>query len=318
MIRPCFRLGLLGLLCSSLILVPPARGQSLVEKLGYPAGSKLLLIHGDDIGMSHAANKASIDALDKGIVTCGSIMVPCPWFLEIAAYARAHPEADLGLHLTLTAEWKNYRWRPLADLAKVKGLIDPEGYMFHDVAPVYASACPEEIEAEVRAQIEFARAHGVTPTHLDSHMGTLYYNPEYLKVAWRLAEEYDIPFMLFSSASPVLSRTNNPDVKTLAQQLEARGVPLLDNLESIENTPVDQSESFYRDLIRNLQPGVTELIIHLADNSEEIQAITGNWRQRFADYTIFTDPKTKAFLDEQQVHLIGWKDLLPLWKNRQR
>ena len=172
------------------------QAETVAERLGYPADAKLVLLHGDDIGMCHAANTSAIKAFEAGMMKSGSVMVPCPWFLEIAQYAREHPEADLGLHLTLTSEWKHYRWRPLADTEKVRGLIDEQGYMHRGVRDVYEHATPQEAEAEIRAQIEHALKHGMKPTHLDSHMGTLYYNPEFFKTVIALSEEYDIPFML--------------------------------------------------------------------------------------------------------------------------
>ncbi len=164
---------ILGLVLAGAMSVK-AQGQNTAERLGYPADARLLIIHADDTGMCHSANLASIDALKKGIVTSGSIMVPCPWFMEIADYAREHPEIDLGLHLTHTSEWKSYRWRPLALSSLVPGLIDAEGYMHSHVGSVVRSSNAKEIEAEIRAQIEFALQNGVKPTHLDSHMGTLY------------------------------------------------------------------------------------------------------------------------------------------------
>ncbi len=86
--------------------------KSIAERLGYPADSKLLIIHADDLAVAHSEDAASFDALDKHSVTSASVMVPCPWLNEVAAYAKEHPDADLGLHLTLTSEWKTYRWGP--------------------------------------------------------------------------------------------------------------------------------------------------------------------------------------------------------------
>src|SRR6266481_1052966 len=151
-----------------------AETKTLVERLGYPRDAKLLIVHADDLGMAHSINTASIKGLESGLVSSASIMIPCPWLPEIAAYARAHPEADLGLHLTLTSEWSLYRWGPVLGKDRVPSLLDSSGYLYHleDEAASHMDA--KEAEAEIRAQIARAKALGIQPTHLDSHMGTLY------------------------------------------------------------------------------------------------------------------------------------------------
>ncbi len=294
--------------------------ENLAERLGHPADSVLLIIHADDMGMCHSANLASIDCLEKGIVKSGSVMVPCPWFEEIAAYARQHPEADIGLHLTLTAEWKSYRWAPMAGRSVVKGLVDPSGYMFHGVRQVYESATPDEVEKEIRAQIEFALANGIKPTHLDSHMGTLYYNPAYLQVAFKLSEEYDIPLMFFNPNSEIIAKAGILDVNSLdaVKAMQKRGVPLLDGLPEIGNVPIEEMAGAYKKLIAGLKPGAYEIIIHPNLDCAESQAITGTHKKRAAEHQTFTNPAMKEFIEKQGVKLIGWKDLYPLWKARKR
>src|SRR5271166_448272 len=151
----------------------PAQVKTVAERLGYPADSKLLIMHADDLAVAHSVDAASFDALDQNAVTSASIMVPCPWLTEVAAYAKAHPEADLGLHLTLTSEWKTYRWGPVAPKDQVPSLLDPDGYFYADAFPAASHAKPEEAEREIRAQIDLAMKMGIHPTHLDMHMGTL-------------------------------------------------------------------------------------------------------------------------------------------------
>ncbi|MFB3785502.1 MAG: polysaccharide deacetylase family protein [bacterium] len=307
------------LMLMGIIRTAPAAGaQTVAERLGYPQDARLLIVHADDIGMCHSSNVAFMEAAKGGSISAGSVMVPCPWFLEIADFAKNHPEADLGLHLTLTAEWKYYRWRPLAPALSVPGLLDPQGCMFRDVLPVAQNAKPEELETEVRAQIDYALAQGMKPTHLDSHMGTLFAKKEFLAVALKLAEEYDIPFMFFNPTPQILQMAGDRyDLKTHAE-LARRGWPMLDGLYSIEDTPVEESETFYQEVIRNLKSGVSEIIIHPAAESPEIEAITGSWKQRNADLRIFTDPAMKRFIEAQGVKLVGWKQLYDLWKARPR
>jgi len=150
----------------------PASGQNqpLLQRLGYPPDAKLLIIHADDLAVAHSQDMASFEALDRDAVSSASIMVPCPWLTEVADYAKAHPEADLGLHLTLTSEWNTYKWGPIAPRDQVASLLDPQGYLFSTAEEAVRHIKPEEAEREVRAQVETALKMGIRPTHLDSHM----------------------------------------------------------------------------------------------------------------------------------------------------
>src|SRR5712664_3937640 len=155
-----------------------AQTKTVAERLGHPANAKLLIVHADDLAAAHSVNAASFDALDKGAVTSASIMVPCPWLTEVGTYAKNHPDADLGLHLALTSEWKTYRWGPVESKDKVPSLLDPSGYLWPETLPAVHGIKPEEAEREIRAQVERAVALGIHPTHLDSHMGVLFSSPE--------------------------------------------------------------------------------------------------------------------------------------------
>ncbi|HSD47628.1 MAG TPA: polysaccharide deacetylase family protein, partial [Pyrinomonadaceae bacterium] len=170
-----------------------AQQQTLAERLGYPKDAKLLIVHADDLGMSHSVNTATLKAFQTGLVNSGSIMVPCPWLSEIAAFARANPQADLGLHLTLTSEWTHFRWGPVTPKDRVTSLLDKDGYFRLTESEAAQKADPKEVELEIRAQIERAKALGIVPTHLDSHMGTLYQTKELFDVFLRVARENKLP-----------------------------------------------------------------------------------------------------------------------------
>ena len=124
----------------SLQLLATHAQKTLQEKLGYSKDSKLLILHADDLGMSHSENSATIYGMEHGSINSASIMVPTPWFPEIAAYARAHPMADLGLHLTLTSEWNYLKWGPVASKSEVPGLVNNNGFLFSAVDSVHRSA----------------------------------------------------------------------------------------------------------------------------------------------------------------------------------
>ncbi len=287
-----------------------AQTKNVAERLGYPADAKLLIVHADDLAVAHSVNTASFDALDKGAVTSASIMVPCPWLTEVAAYAKNHPDADLGLHLTLTSEWKIYRWGPVESKDKVPSLLDPAGYLWSEVAPAARNIKPEEAEREIRAQVEHAAAAGIHPTHLDTHMGTLIATPELFAVLVKIAHEYNLPFLaprLLGEQGKLLSLLNEKDI-------------LLDSVVMANpSVHADAWKDFYSEAIKNLKPGLTEMIVHLGHDDAEMQAVMvdhpdygSTWRQR--DYDFVTGPDFKKVLQENNVILVKWKDLQKLLK----
>jgi hypothetical protein len=280
--------------------------KTLVEKLGYPPDAKLLIIHADDLGMAHSVNAASIKALEKGLVNSASLMVPCPWFAEIAAYARSHPEADLGLHLTLTNEWKYYRWGPVLSGDRVKTLLDRDGYFYRTGGEVTRHSDIGEVEAEIRSQISRGKAFGVQPTHLDSHMGVLFQNKVLLEVLLRVGRDNGLPVMI--------SREWFDRHHYLPSLLGPNDIVLNKIIIINPKVPTEEWEEFYVKAIESIQPGLTEIIVHLAYDDEEMRAVTNSrpdwgakWRQR--DFNLFTSEKLRQLLQENSVKLITWREL---------
>ena len=290
------------------MITAAAQTKTIAERLGYPPDSKLLILHADDLAVAHSEDAASFDALDKRAVTSASIMVPCPWLNEVAAYAKEHPDADLGLHLTLTSEWKTYRWGPVESKDKVPSLLDPSGYLWPETDQAARNLKPEEAERELRAQIERAVAMGIHPTHLDSHMGVLFSRLELFAVYVKVAREYKLPFLAVRS----------PDAPKELLSLLSDQDPFLDSV-VIADPKVAAADwkTFYSNAIKNLKPGVTEIIVHLGHDDAELQAVMVDhpdygaaWRQR--DYDVVTSPEFKKALAENHVILIKWKDLKKL------
>jgi len=283
-----------------------AQPPTLAERLGYPRDAKLLIVHADDLGMAHSVNAASIKAFETGLVNSGSIMVPCPWLSEIAAYARAKPQADLGLHLTVTSEWTQFRWGPVTSKDRVASLLDKDGYFRLTESEAAAQADPKEVELEIRAQIERAKAMGIQPTHLDSHMGTLYQSKALLDVFLRVARDNKLPVRI---AKEWFSRTD-----FLPSSLKPEDV-FIDRILDINPGVAPQDwAKFYSDAIRKLQPGVTEVVIHLAFDDAEMRGATSDhpnwgaaWRQR--DFEFFTSDAFRKLLEENQIKLITWREL---------
>lgn len=289
----------LALLCPLAL----AQTKNAAEQLGYPADAKLLIIHADDLAVSHSQDRASFAALDRHAVSSASIMVPCPWLTEVAEYAKAHPDADLGLHLTLTSEWPSYRWGPAASRNEVPGLLGPDGNLWPDVPFVTKHATAAEVEKEIRAQIERAVKVGIRPTHLDSHMATLF-NPAYFPVYVKVAREYGLPFLAM--------RTPGAPASMLALLKDTDILP--DAIVMAAGVKPENWASYYLGVVRSLKPGLTELIVHLAYDDAEMQAITEGhpaygsaWRQR--DFDVITSPEFQKALKDNQVTLIGWRQI---------
>ena len=280
--------------------------RTLVERLGYPRDAKLLIVHADDLGAAHSINSASIKALESGLVSSASIMVPCSWLPEIAAYARAHPEVDFGVHLTLTSEWTLYRWGPVLGKGRVPSLLDPNGYLYPLESEAAAHVDVREVEAEIRAQIARARALGIQPTHLDSHMGTLYQSKALFETLLRVARENKLPFRVsqeWFSGAPFMPSLLGPDDV------------VLDRTISIEpSVAPDDWSRFYTNEIKNLRPGVTDMIVHLAFADEEMKGISfghpnwgAEWRQR--DFDFVTSDAFRRLLKDNNVKLITWREI---------
>jgi predicted glycoside hydrolase/deacetylase ChbG (UPF0249 family) len=291
--------------------------KTLAEQLGYRKDERLLMIHADDIGMCHSVNVASSKALTEGIASSGSVMVPCPWFPEIAAWSKEHPKVDLGLHLTLTSEWKYYRWRPLSPPEKVRGLLDPEGFMWRSELDVKKHARPEEVELEIRAQIQRALDFGMKPTHVDSHMGTLFADAGFFEVYTRVAKETGFMPMLPAPSPEINAQAAllGLDYPAVSGKLRSSGFMLLDRLVlELEGKDLDSRREGFRKFVRGLTPGVTELIVHLSGDEDEIRNVTGNWGRRYWEFRILTDPESRKFLEDEKVKLVGYRELAPAWK----
>jgi chitin disaccharide deacetylase len=288
--------------------VNPAQQQpkTIAERLGYSRDAKLLIVHADDLGMAHSINAATIKGFESGLVNSGSIMVPCPWLPEMAAYARAHPEADLGLHLTLTSEWILYRWGSVLPKDRVVSLFDPSGYLYLTESEAASRINVKDAEAEIRAQIARAKSLGIQPTHLDSHMGTLYQTKDLFEAFIRVGRDNKLPVRVAReqfSSRPYLTAILGPnDV-------------VIDNVISIgPDVTAEGWANYYLNAIKNLQPGVTEMVVHLAYDDEEMKAISfqhpdwgSSWRQR--DFDFVTSSEFRNALQTNNVKLVTWREL---------
>lgn len=289
--------------------------QTYAEKLGWPKGSKLLIVHVDDAGMSHDSNVGTIKAIEEGSANSFSVMMPCPWVPEIVKYIKDHPDVDAGLHLTLNAEWSGYRWPPLAGKPTTPGLVDPEGAMWPNTSDVVKNATADEVETEIRAQIDRALTMGFQPTHLDSHMGTIFEDPAFIARYIKIGIEYQIPIMVPGGAGKY-TREQYPDfpvamIKAMGMQIWRGGLPVLDD---IHNTSYgwkrEEKLEKYKEAIRGLDPGVTFMIMHCTDPSETFPVFTGSTETRLGDLEAVMHPEFKQTLEEEGVILTTFREMM--------
>lgn len=335
----------IGLIFLSLPLA--AQQQTYAEKLGWKAGDKIIIMHIDDAGMSYDSNQGTIKAIEEGIANSVSIMMPCPWAASFIRYVQAHPQVDAGLHLTLTSEWKNYRWEPLAGRSVVPGLIDKEGAFWPTVEDVVAHASPDEVETEIRSQIERALAMGLQPTHLDSHMGTLFASDDFIERYVKVGAAYGIPVMFPGGHNTLLEQGYRDEAidrlkaagqykegmevplpeavhkaKVAGQQVWDAGLPVLDDLHTVslvwnlpEGTP--QTDKNIRDLkvqkfieaFEQMQPGITMFIVHCTDPSDIFRHISNSGFSRKGDMLAMMDPRLKKYIEDHGIILTTWREL---------
>lgn len=288
-------------------MAAPAAGQApaptVQERLGHPRDARLLVIHADDLGMSHSVNRATLEALEQGWITSASILVVCPWFPEVARWARSHPDADLGIHLALNSEWTTLRWGPVSPVNQVPSLLDAQGYFPLVEEPVVAKARPAEVGREMRAQIARARFAGIRISHLDAHMSTVERSPALIQVYRRVGREYGVPVLLERSGQ-YPPGADIPEREILVDRV----------LGMTPGVPIAEWRAAYERMLAPLPPGVYQLIVHLAWDDEEMRGATWDhpdwgaaWRQ--ADFDLVRSTWFRDFLRQHGFILLSWRDL---------
>lgn len=286
----------------------PLRAQTtqktVQERLGYPASARLLVIHGDDLGMNHSVNRATFEALEKGWITSASILVPCPWFPEVAKWAKEHPDADVGIHQALNSEWTSFRWGPVSPKDKVPSLLDADGYLPLETPAVAQNAKLSEVETELRAQIDRARSAGIPLTHLDTHMAALFASTDLYKLYQKMGYSYGLPILEEWEGTHGPINVAPPPEEVLIQKV----IGINPGIEAKDWT------NWYEKQLATLGPGVYQVIVHLAYDDEEMRGATYDhpdwgaaWRQH--DLDMVKSPEFRQFLKEQGFVLVGWREL---------
>ena len=289
-----------------------------LSKLGCSPEDRVVIIHADDLGMCHAANVAFEAMVAFGWVRCGSVMVPCPWFLELVEFSAEHPTADVGVHLTLNSEWQSYRWPPISTRDPESGLVDEQGYMPRTVDEVHARLVPEAVFVELRTQLERALEAGIDVTHVDTHMGAIAHL-ELLPGYIALAQEFEIPFMTARfSAEELQEQGYDPSlafaIMKVYEELEAAGTPLIDHMVAL---PLDHSQNLlaqYRAAFEAMKPGLTHFVVHPCAPGFDMEAISQSAADRISDYRMLVNEELRDFVDEIGIKVIGYRELRDLMR----
>lgn len=292
----------------------------VLENLGFDSKSRVAIFHADDVGMCHGANAAFEELARLGAINCGSVMVPCPWFTKTMEMAGANPNLDIGVHLTLTSEWKTYRWVPISTTSKNSGLIDEDGFLWHRLPMLAAHVVPEAAEAEMRAQIERALTAGMDVTHLDTHMGAAIL-PQLIDIYIRLGREYRLPILLPKHLADYTSVLDFKDIPLVGYDemiasLVAEGWPLVDYFRMTPWVPSAESTQAYRRLVTNLPRGLTLVALH-PNKSGDIEAIApAKAHFRTDEYRLLSNPEFRRFVASQGIQTMGFRPLRDFLRQR--
>ncbi len=295
-------------------------GKTWAEKLGWPRESRVVILHADDVGMCYEANQATKTYLHHDEIQSASVMVPCPWFNEFSEWAIANPDKDIGLHLTLTSEWKHYRWGGITNPRDIPGLIDKDGYLWHEVKGVVTHASLEEVEKEIRAQIDRAIKMGMKPNHIDTHMGTLFARTDFANVFFKVAMEYNIPANVIEFTPSRVEKFRSqgyPITDEMIKYAEQYTLPKLDDFFSVPSGKTyEEKKGKFFELIQSLEPGISEIIFHPSIQTEGLKKITHSWQQRVWEAKMFSDPEVIQMMKDEDLYFTNWKEMMNRFKER--
>jgi predicted glycoside hydrolase/deacetylase ChbG (UPF0249 family) len=301
---------------------------SLAKSLGYNEGDRLLLVNADDYGLSRSVNKASQELLESGDISSATLMTPCAWARDAALWSAERPQLDVGIHFTFTSEWGPYKWGPVTHNADVSSLVTKEGYFPDDSKTFEEQADAEQVKRELVSQVERALALGMTPSHADNHMGSLYglqTGKHFMVQVLDVCAQYGLPFRLPRYVTPEPGQVAPPHVEEQARQVAAladsKGVVILDYLVGLpfrkqEGETYDSFKAAMKGMLTALKPGVTELIIHPSVDNEELNVFHLEPEKRVMEYNIFRDEEIKQHLKNEGIKLIRWSELRRLQRDR--
>jgi predicted glycoside hydrolase/deacetylase ChbG (UPF0249 family) len=311
------RIAILGLFSMAVLGAVQAGAQqppTYAERLGWPAGARVVIFHVDDAGMSHESNVGVIESMTQGVANSASIMMPCAWVSEYVRHLAKNPDTDAGLHLTLTSEWDGYRWPPVAGRTFVPTATDPQGCLWDSAELVAQNATADDVEREIRAQIDRAEVMGIKYTHLDSHMGTLF-NPKFFERYLKIGIEKKTPILIAGGHLTHIQRENADvmePIRAAADLAWNAGLPVIDDIhtDAYGAAEFDAKKAMLLDVIRNLKPGITEIILHCTKTGNTFAAISTSGPTREADLKCMLDADIKKALQDEKIELTTWRELM--------
>lgn len=285
-----------------------------LKSLGYSPDDRVVIFHADDVGMCQSSVSAFEVLVDFGLLVSGAVMVPCPWFSLAADYCRRHPEADMGVHLTLTSEWDFYRWGPISRADPASGLLDDEGFFHRTSEAVREKADPAAVQREIEAQIERALAAGIDLTHIDNHMGSIFH-PRFMTGYVQAAMQHRLPCMILRLTEARVKRFDlSPEMVEAGRlqiaQLEEQGMPVIDHIFQMPLEKPENRLDHVKYVLDGLEPGLTHFIIHPAKATPETKAMTpGQWAGRYADYKAFHDDALRRYVDQSGLQVLTYRQV---------
>ena len=309
-----------GLLAIAATTAAPVRAETWAERLGYPPNSKVLILHAQELGLCHETNAAGARLFETGAIRSAGAMAPCPWFADLAQWSVDHPDADVGLELTINSEWLHYRWRPVAGDQQVATLLDPDRYFWQSAVQTMVNAEAGDVERELLAQIAHAKSIGLRPTHLTTHLGALITRPDLIEVYLRVARQQWIPAMVVELTPEQVERFRGagfPLPDDIIGLLAHYPLPKVDDLRMV--APAESYEAkkqAFLTLLRELPPGLTQIALHPAVESEGLKRILPDWQQRVWDAQLLGDDAVRAALRGEGVVLTDWREIMRRFDGR--
>jgi len=301
-------------------LVNESTAETWAERLGFPPSSKVIVLHAQEMGLCYETNAAIVKLLDAGLISSTAAMAPCPWFADAAKWSAANPRADVGLELTINSEWKEYRWRPVAGDALVTTLLDPDRYFWPSNLQTMVNASAEDVEHELLAQIAHAKSQGLRPTHLTTHLGALISRPDLIEVYLRVARQQWIPAMVVELTPGHVERFHAagfPVPDDIIALLSNYPLPKVDDLRMI--LPAESYEAkkqAFLTMLRELPPGITQIAVHPAVESDAIKRIMPDWQQRVWETQLLGDEAVRAALRGEGLVLTNWGEIMQRFHGR--